>query len=255
MQFLVSHWEWIASSFLAVFMAPFFVLFTLMMYAARSERPFDILKAADMPAARKQQALEYLRGVQSRVATVGVCAIDASAPYVTLIALLFTKWEDEKLPKLFKWWDNEISINGDKSDWALDENGKQYRLPLPLEDTPRVREFCYYAKGHHGRSFYARWIWLGWRNRASKYAFDRGPEATPELLADVEYWGDPLTNNGHEGVLVRRMGPHFEVYAAQRKGSKCYRTRYGCKIGNVILFGAARAMLTGNGVSIQKWKG
>lgn len=47
---------------------------------------------------------------------------DLTAPIVVPVALLFTKREDNYLPKLFTWWDNDASINGDG--WAVLREGK-----------------------------------------------------------------------------------------------------------------------------------
>ena len=41
-------------------------------------------------------------------------------------------------------------------------------------DDPRYEGDAYYAKGHHPRSFWARYVWVGLRNRATKLALDLG---------------------------------------------------------------------------------
>lgn len=69
---------------------------------------------------------------------------DVTAPYVMLAVLPFVKWEAEELPKLFRKWDNEVSLNGDR---ALEWNSDGSRKPVPLEDTPEVRSLAYYAQG------------------------------------------------------------------------------------------------------------
>ena len=42
---------------------------------------------------------------------------------------------------------------------------------------------CYWADGYHPRSFYARWVWLGLRNRASHLSQTLGTDiqGTPEI--------------------------------------------------------------------------
>ena len=51
---------------------------------------------------------------------------DASAPLVTLIALLFTKRSADKLPTWARKWDNNVSLNGD-GEW-IERDGKQLTL-------------------------------------------------------------------------------------------------------------------------------
>ncbi len=72
--------------------------------------------------------------------------------------------------------------------------------PVPLEDTPEARALCYWAPGHHPRSFYARWRWLGTRNRALGLALALGRDGDPR--APVETW--PLAT----GALYRQGGTY-----------------------------------------------
>lgn len=104
------------------------------------------------------------------------------APMVVPIALLFTRWEDNKLPGLFYIWDNDVSINGDhREDWALD-NYKN----------------AYYAKAPP-RSFWARYIWLGWRNRCSKLVELLGYKYTPGEYNSRIIIGNPNTSRSSAG--------------------------------------------------------
>ena len=122
---------------------------------------------------------------------------DLLAPIVVPIALLFTKRESEHLPRLFLWWDNDASINGDG--WAVWRDGQWVHVfgderpgerPVPYAD-PEYTGDAYYCKGHHPRSFYARWVWLGLRNRASKLSqilgFVHFPDA-PVRVSVGETW-------------------------------------------------------------------
>jgi hypothetical protein len=104
------------------------------------------------------------------------------APLVVPVALLFTKWEDDDLPKLFQWWDNDVSINGDDvGAWGLDYKQEAYYASAPP------------------RSFWARFVWLGLRNRCSRlvemlgYRYEEGEFKSRTVL------GDPKVDRGHNG--------------------------------------------------------
>lgn len=107
-----------------------------------------------------------------------------SAPIVMLFVLPFVPKTATKLPSAFSKWDNDISINGDSGgilkdgqwiDWRDIKDPTQYEGLLSVSyDDPRYTGDAYYAKGHNPRSFWARYIWLGWRNRASKLSLDGG---------------------------------------------------------------------------------
>jgi hypothetical protein len=146
---------------------------------------------------------------------------DLLAPVVVPIALLFTKWEDEKLPKLFKWWDNDVTINGDRAHiWA---DGKPV---IPLEDTPEARAFAYWVDGkHHPRSFYARWVWMGLRNRASMLSM---------MLGDKDGYMNPrevLWQDG-DNYLVK-VHDRYRFFAMVPFMGKFLRLHYGFKIGHI----------------------
>jgi hypothetical protein len=145
---------------------------------------------------------------------------DLLAPVVVPVALLFTKWEDEKLPKLFKWWDNDVTINGDRSNVWVD--GKPV---IPLEDTPEARALAFWVDGkHHPRSFYARWVWMGLRNRASMLS---------QMLGDK----DPAYMQGH--TVLWQEGANYLIRAHDRYrlstlipfGPVFLRVHYGFKVG------------------------
>ena len=104
---------------------------------------------------------------------------DLLAPLVVPFALLGCRWESENLPRWARWWDNDVGLNGDNFPvWRWDEAlGRGVHEPVPLADTPEIRALCYWAPGHHPRSFYARWIWLGLRNLAAALAVTLGQPA------------------------------------------------------------------------------
>ena len=139
------------------------------------------------------------------------------SPIIVPLALLFTKWEDNHLPHVFSWWDNDISINGDPIDsqgrdaWALD-----------------YMENAYYAKAPP-RSFWARYVWLGWRNRASAlserlgYAYRRNEFET--RIID----GDPETSRAHPGWKFTYTENICQLMIVRKIGNFCIRFNWGYK--------------------------
>ena len=195
------------------------------------------------------QARHKLRGSISLLgaACKGLLVLPANllAPVVVPVALMFTPREANSLPKWAAWWNNDVSINGD------------HQVPAPLEDTPEIRAACYYAPGHHPRSFYARWVWLGLRNRASALAVSLGKRIpTPDLLSDADTWGDPATNRNHAGWLVLRNGPVYQLIIVKRISSGlCLRVNYGHKLNLVRAHGREVAMVINISISVLSWKG
>lgn len=242
-----------------MFLLPLIVLTGLSITALLSKNPYKIIDSSDMSDEDKIKAKESMDAAR-KLCFKGLI-YDVTAPYVMLFVLPFVRWDAEKLPELFSAWDNEVSMNGDRNYWAHSPEGI-IRLPVPLEDTPEVRATCYYAKGHHPRSFWARYVWLGWRNRASKQAYDSGIEITDELRAKYRQWGNLHTGeivNGKlsTGHLIRNCGDYYEVFSNETKGKFLKRIRYGYKIGNAIKGDVVyfrKAMPVGIGLSYKRNK-
>jgi hypothetical protein len=145
---------------------------------------------------------------------------DLLAPVVVPIALLFTKWEDDRLPKLFKWWDNDVTINGDRGlGWA---DGKPV---IPVDDIPEAYALNFYAPGHHPRSFYARWVWLGLRNRASMLS---------KMLGDKENYLSPLQVLWSEGdSFLWQVKDRYRLNVQIPFVGRAIKLHYGFKIGHI----------------------
>ncbi len=130
---------------------------------------------------------------------------DLLAPIIVPIALLFTKWNDDKLPNIFWMWDNDASINGDnrkENSWDLAE--------VPIENTEEAISMCYWAKGHHPRSFYARWVWLGLRNRASALSLALGTTEKGEFTEWLSAgWNLHKINNTYRYFELLPIGKFF----------------------------------------------
>lgn len=162
--------------------------------------------------------------------------VSMMAPLVVPIALLFTKWEDDKLPRLFWMWDNDVSINGDrKEDWAVWFKGN-----------------AYYAKAPP-RSFWARYVWLGWRNRASAFAEYLGYKYKPGEFENRVVLGNPHTSRtwaDGEGWVLNIAGPAYQYMMIKHISSKtCIRVHWGNKI-----FGRERAPIVAISFSLLSWR-
>ncbi|RYF02244.1 MAG: hypothetical protein EOO32_00675 [Comamonadaceae bacterium] len=156
---------------------------------------------------------------------------DILAPLVVPFALLGCKWESENLPRWARWWDNDVNLNGDAGlTWSRNPvTGLDGPDPVPLEDTPEVRGLCYWLTGHHPRSFLARWMWIGFRNRASALAVSLGHPA--DYSKPVQEWGDPPISREREGWHLTEHNGAYQLFATKRLGPLCWRFNYGNKVG------------------------
>ena len=158
------------------------------------------------------------------------------APIVVPVALLFTKWEDNRLPRLFWMWDNDVSINGDRQeDWSLD-----------------FKDDAYYAKAPP-RSFWARYVWLGWRNRASAFAEYLGYKYKEGEFANRLVFGNPHTSRtwyDGEGWVLNVAGPAYQFMLIKHiSKTLCIRVHWGNKV-----FDRARAPIVAISFSVLTWR-
>lgn len=138
------------------------------------------------------------------------------------------KWEDESLPEKWSKFDNEISINGDNWDWKDLGNDQFVRLPVPLEDTPEVRERNYWNKGKHQRDNSSRRAFL-LRNRASKYACDLGAKINP---VERQLFGDEDISVKRPGIFVMESGGLWQIRRIRKYGPFAIVENYGYKVNN-----------------------
>ena len=206
------------------------------------------LQAAGVPETLQPEALASLQRAEEIAS--GAVPYKWTAPLVMAWVVPRLAWDAEALPARYAKWDNDISINGDPWPWAQRPDGTWYR-PAPLDDTPEARAACYWAEGHHPRSRWARYIWLGWRNRASKLAHDLGaPSGAPIAL-----WGDEKVGRSHAGVCVYRMGDCWQIMVVDRWGPFVVRRNVGLKINNVRDNQHTVANITWLPWSLLRWKG
>ena len=151
----------------------------------------QILALPDVSPSDKAAALECT--LRAKKAAAKTFWYDITAPLVMLLVLPFVKRSADSLPRPFAKWDNNVSLNGDghavyrDGAWLDLRDGVQ---ALPGEhvytyDDPLYAGDAYYAKGHHPRSFWARYVWVGLRNRASQLSVDLGAQvhARPILIS------------------------------------------------------------------------
>ena len=209
-----------------------------------------VLVLPGVPAAhRRAAALSFLR---ASVRGLTMLPVDLLAPVVVPFALLQTRWEDDALPHWARWWGNDVGISGDKFQWVLDATGQQVPLPVPLAATPEARALCYWAPGHHPRSRWARWVWLGLRNRASALAVTLGHPA--DYRQPVEVWGDPATGRSWAGWVLRHHNGAYQLHATRRAGPVCLRTNYGHKV-DFTTWGRPVLPVVCIAISALSWKG
>jgi len=204
-----------------------FVLFRLIW----EDTPIKLIQSMEgVPDQHKAYAIESIN--RARTLTRKGTFFDLTAPIVVPFILLFTRWNAEKLRFWDDYYGNNISINGDRFPYRVNpDTNTEEQLPIPIEDTPEARALAYWVDGkHHPRSFYARWIWMGFRNRASRYSMLNGVDLTA-VDGDREYWGDPKTGRDHEGTVLYRCGQHYQIYHVRRLGSQlCVRVNCGFKV-------------------------
>ena len=112
---------------------------------------------------------------------------------------------------------------------------------MPLDkDSKEAIDMCYYAPGHHPRSFYARWVWLGLRNRASALSVALGKKVEGEHYAAFPH---PL-------MRIYRIGDVWRYYEELPIGSLYIRMHCGYKIP--VLTGNDRAPVVSIGFSLRR---
>lgn len=168
---------------------------------------------------------------------------DLLAPVVVPFALLATKWEAEHLPSWAWWWDNDASINGDvRTDDPSDGLGGWALKPVPLDpDSLQALNMCYWAPFSHPRSFWARYVWLGLRNRASGLSQALGSTAS----GPATKWEGPTWK-------VTRVEDDWRYYELLPVGPWAVRMHCGYKVP--ALPGESRAAAVSIGFSLRRSK-
>jgi len=161
---------------------------------------------------------------------------DLTAPLVMLVALAFTKRDADRLPRLFRKWDNNVSLNGDGHGWRDAEgnwhHGRDGAVPPPgtimlSYSDPAYAGDAYYAEGHHPRSYWARYIWVGLRNRASQLSVDKGRDvaARPTCIS-----GSADISRTRPGHFLLKQGDTYHYKSFRNIGPFCLIRSYGYKL-------------------------
>lgn len=174
---------------------------------------------AGVPEELHQEALDSLwRGFEGMKA---VAPYKRNAWWKMFYLIFLTKklrWEDDYLPEGWERYDNNISINGDQWGMIMPDGSHvswyDFGMIARGETTaisytdPTYKGTTYYAKKSHPRSKWARYVWLGWRNRASKYAMDLGELVDPQ--GALEVWGDE-PEEGKSTLQFIRQGTVWQM--------------------------------------------
>lgn len=251
----------IAVCILAMLLAPsMLILLARVLSASPRQAIKEVMALADVSLADRQAAVACFKRAQSVERKTWL--YDALAPQAVALALLFTRRDAERLPALFRKWDNNVSLNGDGEGvlrdgkwltrghdigWAelVRPGDKLFRY-----SDPDYGGDAYYARGHHPRSYWARWVWCGWRNRASKLSVDLGADVTsrPEVIS-----GSPDVGRDQPGHVLYRSGTLYQLHSF--KAGKRFVTirNYGVKLSYIFhsTTGQGRAPYTAIGFSAK----
>lgn len=194
---------------------------------------------------------------------------DLSAPIVMLLVLPFVRRSADKLPSLFRRWDNNVSLNGDGEAVFIDGkfltaghgiSWEDYNAALArgayryTYDDPLYHGDAYYAKGHRPRSFWARYVWVGLRNRASQLSVEMGEDVheRPTVLSGAVGIGAST-----EGHFLLHSGDLYHYKSVRKFGPFALIRSYGYKLEIVrnSPTGAGRAAAVAIGRSLKGWRG
>ena len=215
------------------------------------DKVFSVLKEQGVPEHLHQEAYMSIKEGWDVANSFKCKLVNLSAPIVVPIALLFTKWESESLPKVFDLWNNDTNLNGDRI------------VPAPLDkNSKEAIEACYYNKGKHPRSWMSRYIWLGLRNRGKKSYMK--PVKDDSLEQEEIVWGtDNLTRGDKDnppvtGWTVVKLGSYWQMIGCLDTGFKGYfqEPKWGWKTGlSQSLFeryGSGLVMAVGHNLKLRK---
>lgn len=225
---------------LALHLAPVLLLVTLKLLSDTPKPALKELAALGLPAdtlTQAQACIERAKAVERKT-----LIYDCTAPVVMFYALLFTKRSANHLPPMFSKWDNNISLNGDGE--ALIRDGQWLtaghdlgweELAAAKQAGERVYRYsdvdyagdAYYCEGHHPRSWYARYIWLGWRNRASQLSVDLGADVTARPVCIS---GDTSIGRAKPGHFLLQSGELYHYKAFKHLGPLALIRSYGVKL-------------------------
>ena len=232
---------WVALGVVAaLLLAPVALLLAahVLLDALAFPRALRAFRKLPLDAAERDAALACFE--RARRADRKTWLADSTAPLGVAVALLFTPRSADALPRWARCWDNNVSINGDSGATLL-ENGtwlqwrdtpnsmwpELYGRPQLDYSHPDYKGDAYYCRGHHPRSFLARYVWLGWRNRASALSERCGADVCerPTVIAGPGFNGT--------GWVLRRAGNLFQWNSVTKLGRWRVHRNLGYKLGIV----------------------
>ncbi|MEJ5128928.1 hypothetical protein WH367_23015 [Comamonas sp. MYb21] len=193
------------------------------------------LTEAGVPAELHAQALASLQSARKPALIRFWLGLTAPIVWLFIAALLPRK--AEQLPRWLRWYDNNISLNGDRTDWALID-GRHVRMPAPDEDI--VREdgtHLSYWPPHSPRSFLPRWSFNGIRNRCAWLAKKWGrplesiaySDGLPVLDGE---WGNPEIGRQVMGIRVACAGGVWQLVRTSKLWGGTKTENYGFEVLN-----------------------
>lgn len=174
----------------------------------------NYLTEAGVPAERHEEALACLES--ARKPALIRFWIGLTAPIVWLFLAAVLPRKAERLPGFLRWYDNNISINGDRSDWAVID-GRKVRMPAPDVDVVHEDgQHVSYWPPHSPRSFLPRLNFNGIRNRCGWLAKKWGKSLEHVAFAgdypvlDAQ-WGNPDISREVMGIHVACAGGVWQI--------------------------------------------
>lgn len=255
---------WLALGVVALLLAPVVLLLALHVLLDVVAWPLAMRAFRRLPLAAEVRDAALASFERARRADRKTWLADSTAPVGVAVALLFTPRSANNLPRWARCWENNVSINGDSGATLMeDESWLQWRdtpqgmwpelVGRPQLDYshPDYKGDAYYCRGHHPRSFIARYVWLGWRNRASELSWQCGADVC-ERPRDIAGPGV-----GDTGWVLRQSRDLFQWHSMEKLGQWRVRRNIGYKLGIVAdrESGTGRAAATAIPWSLQRGKG
>ena len=236
------------------------------------------IEAMDIAPEHKSAALACFERADKLAPLSRTLKDKVRAPFVLFGPLRKLPFDADELPEELKYWRNNVSINGDAyffydnatGKWICTNDRKEPPgIPALSYSDLRLRDadvVAYYVKGFpwgfirklfglsgHPRGWYARWVWLAFRNVASQRDVELGEDVIERPVV--------LSASGTLGVDKRG-------YALLWDGGDCYQFRSADKIGPLGLWrnvgykldilratesGTGRASVIATWASFRRW--
>ena len=224
-------WLAILAYVIATIVAGVPIAYTVLYWTLHLKSRHDVRKAKDELRALPEMAL-YPEVLEAALADIDRAAradrkttfYDWFAPFAVAIACIGLPESATRLPRWARKWDNNVSINGDGI--AVFRDGQWLTLRDGIEALPGERTYTYDDLEFKGRAYYkffgitfkprtwfARWVWAGVRNRASQLSVDLGVDvsARPLLVS-----GDMNIHSSQEGHFLMQDGLHFHFKSVRK---------------------------------------